>query len=370
MKYINTRRVSGSLTVLVVLMFSSCKSALDIGSGNTHFWAELHHPYASEVVLLSVVDGVTRERKMTKTSNNLYEIKIDVDDNTNCLFNMKTSSSRYPGSALWVGKAIGIDAVDVSVNGVSLSNDFLVKTGVDTSTYNEPAAAFSFIKNGFQLTPDYNGGTGESWNPDIKMPPESGQYHEYCRLSLPPSEFSAALPWMQTLHSGGASASSKVEVDYIRISAHTSFGDLLLFEDDYTTNMSLTGYDHGGTYLRYPFFYDEENNHWAMPAFISDGNLIIEPDSNMNRAFHWWTSSRANVPTGTEYLVAECRVKITGDACVQLGIDFWRDLTAGYEGLDVNNTEAGVSDFYFETQTDGGWQIITFSTENIITWVD
>ncbi len=376
MKYSKAKMIFGYLLILAVLMFASCESPLDTGidtgSGNTRFIVNLHHPYASDVELLYIVDGETVLKKMAKLSSSRFEINVDINDGSNCLFNMKTSSSDFPGSALWVGKAIGIDAIDVSVNGVSLSNDFLVKTGVDSSTADEPSAAFSLIKNGNQVTTDSTGGTGVLWNPDVRMPPELSQYHEYCRLTLPPAGFSAALPWMQTLHNGGENDSSMVEVDYLKITVRGGLSDGdVLFEDDYSTDLTLTGYDHGGTYLRYPFFYDEETYHWAMPAEIFGGNLIVQPDgSYWNRAFHWWTSSRATVPGDAEYLEAECRFRITGDACVQLGIDFWRDLTAGYAGLDVNNTEAGVSDFYFNTGTDGEWQTVTFSTENLIPWVD
>jgi hypothetical protein len=348
-----------AIIIVLSLMFFSCKKDTFDKNGNTTFNVELHHSHATNVFLVYVIDGVTEEIEMSKVSDNQFEIKLDIDDGLDYLVNIKVTSADFPDAILWVGKAIGIDAINVSINNISLTDEYLVKTS-DT-----PSAAFSIQKNADQI----NQGSGDKWNPDSRLPAELTEYHNYCRLQLPPAGFAAGLPWMQALHNGGVNENSMVEVDYLRFYAHTPLGDQLLFEDDYLVNMALTGYDFGGTFLRYPFFYDEENNNWAMPAEIANGNLIIHPDSHKDRAFHWWTSQRILIPADAQYVFTECRVKITGDACVQLAMDFWKDLTSPYAGLDVNNTESGVSDFIFKSTTND-WQVITFSTENLIPWVD
>jgi len=347
------------LIIALSLMFISCKKDTVDRNGNTTVKLELHHSHATDVFLVYVADGVTEEIEMTKISNSQFETKLDMTDDIDYLVNIKVTSANFPDAILWVGKAIGIDAIDVSINNISMSNAYLVKT------YDTPSAAFSIHKNVDQI----NQGSGDKWNPDSRLPAELTEYHNYCRLQLPPAGFTAGLPWMQALHNGGENDNSMVEVDYLRFYAHTSSGDQLLFEDDYSIDMALTGYNYGGTYLRYPFFFDEENNNWAMPAEIANGNLIIYPSSHKDRVFHWWTSQRILIPADAQYVFAECKVKITGDACVQLAMDFWKDLTSPYAGLDINNTEAGVSDFIFKSSSND-WQVITFSTENLRPWVD
>ena len=352
------KRIFGFIIVLTLINFS-CKKDEIKEEGNTTIDVELHHPFATNVYLVYSKNGEVKEAEMTKKTDSQFSINIELLDNINYLVNIKLTSVDIPGVELWVGKAIGIDAINVSVNNISMTNEYLVKT------YDTPSAAFSIQKNGNQISP----GIGDKWNSNPKFPTELTEYHNYCRLQLPPNGFTTGLPWMQALHNGGPNDNSKVEVAYLRFYAHTASGDTLLFEDDYSDNLELTAYDYGGTYLRYPFFFDEENYSWAMPAEINNGNLIIKTDTHKDRVFHWWSSQRILIPNNAQYVFTETKVKITGDACVQLAIDFWKDLTSPYAGLNINNTEAGVSDFIFES-TSNDWQIITFSTENIIPWVD
>lgn len=83
--------------------------------------------------------------------------------------------------------------------------------------------------------------------------------------------------------------------------------------------------------------------------------------------FHWWAADR-KIIANYDYLSVEAKVKITGKACVQVALDYWKgDLP--YAGLDVNNKEAGVSDVIFENALND-WEVIIFSTENLIPWID
>ncbi len=351
------------LLIITLLSFSCINNALNVN--NDVIIVELKHPFASKAFLIIQNGAEIFEYEMKKISLNKYGIDINLTDDINYLFNIKLVSDLYPERALWVGKASGIDAKKISILGSLLTTDYLVKTGVLVSSTEEPSAAFSFIKKKSSI----HFGSGERWDPDIRIPAELPAYHNYCRYNLPPNGFTAILPWMHALYTGDGNSASKVEVDYIRLYAHYLSGDVLLFSEDYSIDEIYTGYDHGGLYLRYPFFYDEENNCSAMPAEIINGCLTIFPSEHKEKVFHWWISERVFIPDDIEYVFVEAKMRITGDTLVQVAIDFWKDKTATYAGLDVNNTEAGVSDCVF-VQNPVEWQIVVFSTEQIVQWLD
>lgn len=342
-------------SIILLLILISCSDRA-YSSGNTEISLELHHSHANKVYLVYIHQGALYEKQMTRISDREYRVRTELS-NGDYLFNLRSESSLYPGVFDWVGKPSGIDAEGLRINGTGISEDFLVKQ-IET-----PPAAFSMTL----MDENVYRGAGDFWNPDERIPSELPQHHHYCRYRIPPAGFSAALPWMHAFHTGGEDSSSTVEVDYIKLYAHTSEGRVLLHSDDFSVDMSIRGYDHGGTYNRYPFFFNEEADNWPMPSEISDGALKITPDSHKNRVFHWWSSERTEVPDDVQYLVIETRVRITGKAIVQIGLDYWKDLTTPYAGLDINNTEAGVGDIIFPLD-EPGWQEVSYSTEDIILW--
>lgn len=341
---------------VLFILITSCSNQMH-PSGDQGISIELHHTNADRVYFVYMHQGELYETMMTKISETEFRAGIDLPDGE-YLCNIKSESELYPGIFDWAGKPSGIDAIKVSINNVPISPDYLVRQDGD------PQAAFSLTI----IDQTVFRGEGDYWNPDVRIPPELPQYHHYCRYKTPPEGFNAALPWMHAFHTGGESSTSTVEIDYLRLYAQTTEGSEILLSDEYDTHMPLSGYDHGSTYNRYPFFFNEETDNWAMPAQIMNGSLIITPHSHRERAFHWWSSSRVEIPHNTDYLVIESRVRITGDAIVQIGLDYWKDLSAPYEGLDINNTEAGVSDIIFPAEPSI-WQEISYSTEEIIPWV-
>jgi hypothetical protein len=64
------------------------------------------------------------------------------------------------------------------------------------------------------------------------------------------------------------------------------------------------------------------------------------------------------VPQNIERCWIEVRCRITGSALIQLGIDYWKDTTVEWKGYNVNNTEAGVSDWYFNSNE---WATLNFA---------
>jgi hypothetical protein len=54
---------------------------------------------------------------------------------------------------------------------------------------------------------------------------------------------------------------------------------------------------------------------------------------------------------------AKIRARISSGALLQIGMDYWRNSTVGYDA-GANNHEAGASDWYFPSSD---WQEATFT---------
>lgn len=192
---------------------------------------------------------------------------------------------------------------------------------------------------------------------DGPVPTEVAFKEGYIKHLVPPNNFKASLAWMQTIHDTRKEGNSKVEVDWLKLYARVDGEDKLILMDEYNEKAC------GGLWKRNPWFGSvlglfQTGGLDEFPVEIKEGILIIEPHERPKKVWHWWTCERAEIPSNIERVWMEARVRITGPALVQTGIDFWRDLKVGYAGKNVNNVEAAVSDWYFE---DEEWQIITLA---------
>ena len=87
---------------------------------------------------------------------------------------------------------------------------------------------------------------------------------------------------------------------------------------------------------------------------INGGSFAVDLTQASRRIYHAWTDPRTEAKPGAQYFV-EVVAKISGSARLQLGVDYWRDMTADYNGYDVtchasNNCEVWVSDWYGDTK--------------------
>jgi len=128
--------------------------------------------------------------------------------------------------------------------------------------------------------------------------------------------------------------------------------DVVLDADEYDTPEL-----DGGLYGRHPRWFATDA-HQSLPGEFGDGILILRPSEFSGFVGHWWNKHwpRASVPTGTERIWMEMRVRIIGPAFVQVGIDYWRSPSALYAGVEVNNREAGASDWACGDTED--WQVL------------
>jgi hypothetical protein len=88
-------------------------------------------------------------------------------------------------------------------------------------------------------------------------------------------------------------------------------------------------------------------------------SVILRVGSKPDLVWHFWVASpRAAIPAGhLEGCTVTVSARIAGGALLQVGFDYWRNSTVGYES-GVNNHEAGASQLYFPS---GKWQEAEFT---------
>jgi hypothetical protein len=185
----------------------------------------------------------------------------------------------------------------------------------------------------------------------IFAPIESPHQTAYFNLAVLPPGFTAALGWMQAIDIRGQGAPSTVEIDWMRLHAIVNGVDTIIMVEEFSIRTSAM--DYFGLYGRSPWFAGDRLG--AMPFTVNNGAMTMEPGTISDRVFHWWTP-RVTIPAGATRVWFEARIRVTGGAGVQCGIDFWRDVNAPYAGPNVNNVESGASDWFGDSTSD--WQNI------------
>lgn len=226
--------------------------------------------------------------------------------------------------------------------------------------------AFFLLIAGFYILSCGGGGSSDNENisptptptstPDTApyAPEESVHPNSYLRHPTPPEGFPVVVGWMQAIDITGQGEESLVEIDWMRLYCQVDGADVLLKEDTFDAEtVAMSSY---GLYLRDPWF-GQDDYHESMPFLVEDSLLVMEPHLNPDRVYHWWNTSRAEIPVGATKVWFEARVRITGGAGVQAGMDYWISTDADWCGWDVCNSEAGASDWFGNSTSE--WQIIT-----------
>lgn len=168
-----------------------------------------------------------------------------------------------------------------------------------------------------------------------------------------PAGFAAVVGWAQiaTLSPNQPlSEPASVDVDWWRLVEEDPVtGRVILYEEQYGTSnpQGLTA-GQGGLYDRVPTWFDNNDHHVPISySVIQNGVLSVNVAPTPVNIAHWWTGRRICKTTATYYV--EMRVRISGRVGLQVGGDFWRDLTIGYGGTNINNREYFASDWYGDT---------------------
>lgn len=187
---------------------------------------------------------------------------------------------------------------------------------------------------------------------DDRIPSEAHHHKAYLNTSLPQPKHVKIGGWATAITDNNILNESQIEIDYIRVYGRENNQLTLLKEKDYST------YDpenDGGLYYRYPFFPSSHDWHDPMPGSVSNGILTLHTSQNRMKVWHWWSHNFTS-PSGFDYdsYKVVCKMRITGHALVQVGIDF-RDQ---WDNVD----ELGVSDWHFHN--NGEWQEVVFDSQD------
>jgi hypothetical protein len=169
--------------------------------------------------------------------------------------------------------------------------------------------------------------------------------HEYA-----PKGWESVINWFQAATiSQNNEGEGKIVIDYIRVYEYNYVSKLssVIFEENYDESFRTLSYDEGGLFKRNPKWYADDEHDEIFNSKISNGYLTIYVSETPCNIVHFWTD-RFEINRDCKYYT-EIKVKIIGKVGLQLGSDWWRTMNSSWSGLDVNNTEAWVSDWYGDT---------------------
>jgi hypothetical protein len=177
----------------------------------------------------------------------------------------------------------------------------------------------------------------------------SGSPHPYAikEYSLP-TGWTAMTAWVQAIHNPLLGNTSKVEIDYIR----TYYSGAI---DNTITLINEQNYDNvwdtawGGLYVTSPKWFATEGKAAPMFASTENGIMTFNPSDNKDYLYHFWPPRQISVPADMKKVWIEIRFRLSGAACLQFGGDWWRYIGAPSAEKDVNNSEIGVSNWYFSS---------------------
>jgi hypothetical protein len=259
-----------------------------------------------------------------------FSYEIPVQPNTNYLFNIETNvvAACEMSDNEWVAFKNGIRADYIKIEDKILDGTFLFDNNQGGSNF-----IFRINQNG-EIIP----GHGKQISINESIPPEIWFIEETVHFYGASITNQYANAWYSVIHDKRKGGESRVEIDYLKLFARLSNGqDMLLAYDDFNSTWD------GGLYIRYPYYECslDERFQWDMPAEIENGRLVFIPSDIPNRAWHGWcTGPWSNIPNQTIDLWVETKVKISGNALMQIGIDFKPSQHSNH-----NWTEFGVSDW-------------------------
>lgn len=317
-------------------------------------------PVTLKVIFPFAVDNVTLHSwypgNITFPMNNqtgTNEFTLDVPGITNTfIFNISFDIPQYNIISEWTCdiRKGGIKYARVYINNSLLNNAFTIESYDQTSL----DISIWFNSDG-SIIPFYDQ-THHHYPIDDRIPPEV--YHRKAYHILPPgSDYPYVCGWMALITNNDVLDTCEIWVDYLQLFGRKNGILYLLTSDDYNTFDTMND---GGLYTRYPFFPAGVYQHDPMPADVQGGVLVFHPTQHIKKIWHWWNSTWHYLTTEYDSYRLECRIKITGHALVQGGIDF-RQTASNPDPT----WELGVSNWYFEN--NGDWQDVIFDSDSIYT---
>jgi len=188
---------------------------------------------------------------------------------------------------------------------------------------------------------------------DPRVPNEVSYKAGYVNTIPAPSGFSAVLLWGIAIADTREAdyENATVEVKRTQLSCRVDGHEVILNDD--------AGEVRGGLYRRNPWFGTDAHEPMPLTHDLSNHAVALRIGQRPDKVWHFWSvSPRAALPIGKrEGCTVKAWVKIAPGALLQMGMDYWKNPTIGYEN-GGNNHEAGASNWYFPSDR---WQEAVFS---------
>lgn len=347
------------LMSLILLTNSIIAFALNTNSATVR----VVFPFKTANVILHLWNPCCQDIAMSFSGNNEYSSEVSYLADGLLMFNVEYDIPEFKIKSWWIGAGEpkeadhipyrfdphGLKYGKIYINNQLLDNSYAINNngnnGLNISVKVNP--------NG-TIIPYYSN-PGEHPKIDERIPVEAAHHYGFFNTSVPSSEDISVAGWVVALSDNNIIDTSKIEVDYVRVFGFYGSDSTLLSNNEYN---SYSPTNDGGLYYRYPFFPEGYDQHDAMPGTVSNGILSFYPSDNIRKVWHWWTPRyiTSNDFNFDSYKM-ECRIRITGHAVAQVGIDFRNASEVVHE--------LGVSDWYFENR--GEWQTIFFDTRSFKT---
>ena len=221
---------------------------------------------------------------------------------------------------------------------------------------------FALLDNGI-VTPLSTFNSGNTVYDD-RIPPEVDHPKDSIKVlnGVPEPNYTKVAGWVQVLHDNNFIEESKMEVKSIKLYARVGTENILLDAADYSLTPFNPSAD-GGLYFRYPFFANSTAHQPMEPSSVINGLLTFNPSYHKDSAWHMWNPAYPLVATNPSYTSYwfEIIYRITGQACVQIGLDF-RD-------ANDNTFEGAVSKWRFETY-GGQFDTLRVDTRRVVTSIN
>lgn len=186
-----------------------------------------------------------------------------------------------------------------------------------------------------------------------EIPPEVRYKSGYVNPAPKPPDFASAMLWGIAIADTRVAEyqNATIEITYTQLTCRANGRDFVLNDD--------RGSVRGGLYRRFPWFGTDAHDPMPMIYSNDSSSVILRVGSRPDRVWHFWGASpRRTLPSGDlDGCTVKMRVRISQGALVQVGFDYWRNSSIGYEN-GGNNHEAGASGWYFASPE---WQEATFS---------
>ncbi len=177
---------------------------------------------------------------------------------------------------------------------------------------------------------------------------------ETLRESTPPEGYHTAVGWINVAtvfpcHSPDTPA--LVEIRAMRIIEKVDNTEEVIYTKKFESD-ERNGFT-GALFQRYPFWFGPGEGKSTQAEIFTTKGLVINARQIPESIYHGWTDPRTRIAPGGEQRI-ELEVRITGNARLQLGLDYWKDFESDYSGYDPtcqtsNNCEAWIGDWQGDT---------------------